>query len=129
MKWVSREGLSHLSSWVMILAVLVRVFPTAIILPLVVGPGSAEWFQWWAPILVAIGATALSFTRHRFLAAILALLVCAIAIVNWSCALPIWRPQISRFVVVPDLCLAIAGVTKWLAQSFDSAMEDMQDKD
>lgn len=102
----------------MVLAVFFRVSVALVFLPFTAIPGSGEWNRFFAPILVAIGAVALSFTQHKFLAAIVALHVCILAFPDyyWRASLP-WRMDASWSVLAPDLCIVIACVTRWWVAS------------
>jgi hypothetical protein len=67
-------------------------------------------------VLLAAGATALSFTRRKGVAASLASVVGIMALCFWLfiiCTAP-WRTW-SNFIwfVVPEVCFSLAGLYKW----------------
>ena len=107
----------------MVLIVFLQFGVSAVFLPFVALPGTAAWNHYFAPILVAMAATILSFTRYKFLAATLAAYVALLAIGDWLSVPSIWRVQEALSVLVPGLCLALAGVLRWLMEEYESAYE------
>ena len=120
-----KEKISYFAAWVMMLVVFAQFAVGEVFLPFVALPGSPAWNRFIAPILIAMVATIFSFTRYKFLAAVLAAYVALFAIGDWLGVLDVWRMQEAKFVLLPDLMLALAGVVRWLMQEFDSPYEGL----
>lgn len=107
----------------MVLIVFLQFGVSVVFLPFAALPGTVAWNHYFAPILVAIAATILSFTRYKFLAATLAAYVALLAIGDWLSVPSIWRGQETLSFLVPGVCLAFAGALRWLMEEYESAYE------
>ena len=108
----------NLSSAVMVFYLLYRAFTTLVLLPFAGSLKSSTGAYFIALVLLAVGATALSFTKQKGVAALLASTVVSIAIIYWwvvicRASAPIWSDF--YWLVVPEFCFALAGICKWVA--------------
>lgn len=109
----------------MVLVVFAQFATGAVFLPFVALPGSLAWNRFFAPILIAMVATTFSFTRYKFLAAVLAVYVALLAIGDWLGVPDVWRMQEAKFALAPDLTLALAAVLRWWMKEFESPYEGL----
>jgi hypothetical protein len=105
-----------LSSVIMAAYVVYRCFTTLVILPFAEPLMSRSGIYFLLLVLLAAGATALSFTPRIGMAASLASVVGIMALCFWLfviCTAP-WRTW-SNFVwfVVPEVCFSLAALCKW----------------
>jgi hypothetical protein len=105
-----------ISSAVMVLYTLYRAFTTLVFLPFAGSLRSSTGAYYLALVFLAVGATALSFTTQKGLAASMASSVGPIAVIYWwvficRTSAPIWSDF--YWLVVPELCFALAGICKW----------------
>lgn len=120
-----KEKISYLAAWVMVLVVFAQFAIGAVFLPLVALPGNPAWNRFFAPILIAMVATAFSFTRYKLLAAVLAVYVALLAVGDWLGVPDVWRMHEAKFALAPNLTLALAAVLRWLMQEFESPYEGL----
>lgn len=106
-----------LASAVMIVYTIYRAITTLVFLPFAGSLGSPTGIYFLLLVLLAAGTTALSFTRRKGMAASLASLLCLVAISYWwfficRASIPIWSDF--YWLVVPEVCFALAGLCKWM---------------
>jgi hypothetical protein len=106
-----------------------RVSTTLVFLPFTAPLWSSTGIYFVLLVLLAIGATALSFTRRKWVTALLASALGLIALSYWwviSCKAqaPIWSDFI--WGVVPELCFSFAGICKWSIGLSGSPPADIQ---
>lgn len=104
-----------LSSAIMAAYVVYRGVTTVVFLPFTTSLFSPTGVYFLALSLVAAGTTALSFTRRKGIAAVLATIIGISALSFWGFVIAgPWRTW-SEFVwlVVPELCFLAAGLCKW----------------
>ncbi len=106
-----------LSSVVMITYVAYRGFTTLFILPFTVHLFSPGGIYFLLLVLLAAGATVLSFTRYKGISASFAVVVGLLALGSWSrdiLVAPVWTRSNFIWFVVPEACFTLAGLCKWL---------------
>ena len=113
-----KNVLSGLSSAVMVLYSLYRACTTLVFLPFAGSLGSLTGKYFLVLVFLAVGATALSFTSWKGVAASLASSLGLIAAIYWwvficRTSIPIWSDF--YWLVVPEVCFALAGICKWAA--------------
>lgn len=106
-----------LSSAVMVIYTLYRAFTTLVILPFSGSLKSSTGIYFLLLVFGAAGATALSFTKRRGIAASLAAVLGLVALLYWwvvicRTSVPIWSDF--YWLVVPEVCFALAGLSKWM---------------
>ena len=105
-----------LSSVVMIAYVAYRGFTTLFILPFTVPLFSPGGIYFILLVLLAAGATVLSFTRHKGIAAWLVAVVGLLAFGSWFrdiLVASVWTRSNFVWFVVPEVCFTLAGLCKW----------------
>jgi hypothetical protein len=105
-----------LASLIMVVYVLYRTFTTLVILPLTEPLLSLGGICFLVLVLIAIGATGLSFTRRKGIAASLAAVVGLLALGSWVRVIfvaPVWMRSNLVWFVIPEVCFCIAGLCKW----------------
>lgn len=114
-----RSILVALTSVIMAAYVLYRCFTTLVILPFTGSLFSQDGFYFLLLILLAAGATALSFTRRKGIAASLAAVVGLVALGSWCRVIfvaPVWTWSNFIWFVVPEVCFSLAVLFNWLVQ-------------
>jgi hypothetical protein len=102
---------------IMALFVVYRGFTTLVILPFTVPLFSPGGVYFLLLVLLAVGATMLSFTRRKGIAALLAAVVGLVALGSWCRVIfvaPVWTWSNFVWFVVPEVCFSLAGLCKWL---------------
>ena len=107
---------SGLASAVMVVYTIYRAITTLVFLPFAGSLGSPTGLYFLSLVLLAAGATVLSFTKRKGLTALLASSLGLVAIIYWwvficRSSVPIWSDF--YWLVVPELCFALAGLCKW----------------
>jgi hypothetical protein len=108
---------SGLAIAVMVVYTLYRTITTLVFLPFAGSLGSPTGLYFISLVLLAAGATALSFTKLKGLTALLASFLGLVAVIYWwvficRASVPIWSDF--GWLVVPELCFALAGLSKWV---------------
>jgi len=108
---------SGLSSAVMIIYMLYRVFITLVFLPLAGSLRGPTGIYFLSLVLLAALAIGISFTKRKIVAASLASSLGLVAIFYWwfficRASVPIWSDF--YWFVVPEMCFALAGFCKWV---------------
>jgi hypothetical protein len=114
-----RNILVALTSVIMVAYVLYRSFATLVILPLTESLFNKDGFRFLLLILLAAGATALSFTRRKGIAASIAAVVGLLALGLWCRVIfvaPVWTWSDFIWFVLPEVCFSLAVLTNWLVQ-------------
>ena len=99
--------------------VLYRGFTTLVILPFtepLFSPGGAYFLLL---VLLAAGATVLSFIGRKGVSASLAAIVGIVALGSWGRDIfvaPVWTCSNFIWFVVPEVCFSLAGYFNWLVQ-------------
>lgn len=111
-----KDNATILASLIMVVYVLYRAFTTLVILPFTEPLLSSGGIYFLFLVLMAIGATALSFTGRNGISASLAALVGLLALGSWVRVIffaPAWTRSNLVWFVVPEICFCIAGLCKW----------------
>ncbi len=101
--------------------VMYRAFTTLVILPFAAGLFSPEWTRSVFLVLIAMGATILSFTRYKGIAASLAIILGLLALGSWARIIfvaPVWTRSYLVWSVLPELCFSVAGLCKWWVRPY-----------
>ena len=111
-----KNTFSGLASAVMVVYTLYRAITTLVFLPFAGSLGSPTGIYFILLVLVAAGATALSFTKRKGVAASVASSLGLVATFYWwfvvcRASVPIWSDF--YWLVVPEVCFALAGLCKW----------------
>ena len=104
------------ASLIMVVYVLYRTFTTLVILPLTEPLLSSGGIYFLFLVLIAMGATVLSFTRRKGIAVSLAAVVGLLALGSWVRVIfvaPVWTRTNLVWFVVPEVCFCISGLCKW----------------
>ncbi len=115
------------SSVVMIAYVAYRGFTTLFILPFTVPLFSSGGIYFILLVLLVAGATVLSFTRHKGIAACLVAVVGLLAVGSWFrdvLVASVWTRSNFVWFVVPEVCFTLAGLCKWWVDRFGPLPED-----
>jgi hypothetical protein len=108
--------LVNFSSAIILLFLIYRSFTTFTILPLVAYRWSFLNAYFCLVLVLAFGVAALSLTRHKSLAGLLAILVGSAALAYWWLVIchgakPIWSDFV--WFVIPEILFTSAVVSRW----------------
>ena len=92
--------------------VMYRAFTTLVILPFAAGLFSPEWTRSVFLVLIAIGATILSFTRYKGIAASLAIILGLLALGSWARIIFRWHPCGPGHTWSGAFCLSFVSVSQ-----------------
>lgn len=111
-----KDMFAVLASLIMVGYVLYRTFTTLMILPFTEPLLSADGLYFLSLVLIAIGATIISFTRRKGIAASLAGVVGLLALGFWMRVIfvaPVRTWSNLIWFVAPEVCFCSAGLCKW----------------
>ena len=114
-----RDILIALTGVIMGAYVVYRGFTTLVILPFTVPLFSPGGVYFLLLVLLAAGATVLSFTRHKGITASLAAVVGLVAFGSWCHDIfvaPVWTWSNFVWFVVPEVSFSLAVLFSWLVQ-------------
>ena len=118
----SNKMLLNLSKIVIVVFLIYRSFTTLAILPLVSSRWNSTNVYFLLALLVAFVVAALSLTKHKRLASLLAIVVGSAALIYWWQVIcrgtkPIWSDFL--WFVVPEILFTSAVVGMWVTESRD----------